>query len=220
MLGTARGPLFLSIAGNIGAGKTTAARLVAEALDLRTLEEPVVDNRFLASYYADMKRWSFTLQMEFLLRRVEHARLVETTDRGCIQDRTLLEDPEVFAKYLHGLGNMTDRELELYLDYCRMLVPSTRQPDAIIHLDCGPVDTLLARIAERGRPEERGIQRQFLHGLSAYYATLPQVFESKYGIPTLSVDISELDIRTGAGRTAFLEKVDGFLRDRLGIGAA
>ncbi len=204
-------PLFVSIAGNIGAGKTTACNVIAEAFGLRTLHEPVVDNRFLSPYYADMRRWSFTLQMEFLLKRIEHHTLVDTAKTGCIQDRTLLEDPEIFAKYLHGLGNMSDDELDLYFDYVRMLLPTIRQPDRIIFLSCPDVNVLLRRIAERGRAAESGLEAQFLRGLAHYYAVFPQVCESKYGIPTLSIDVDAIDIRTPAGKASFLSQVEGFL---------
>jgi len=67
-----------------------------------------------------MTRWSFTLQMEFLLKRIEHHGQIDRLRVSCVQDRTLLEDPEVFAKYLHGLGHMTDAELDLYFDYFKM----------------------------------------------------------------------------------------------------
>ena len=101
--------LFVAMAGNIGAGKTTAAKLLSQHFGFELFDEPVVDNRFLADYYRDMRRWSFTLQLEFLIKRVQHHELIHRVPKSCIQDRTLYEDPEVFAKYLHGLGNMTDR---------------------------------------------------------------------------------------------------------------
>jgi deoxyadenosine/deoxycytidine kinase len=211
--------LFVALAGNIGIGKTTVTNLIAETFGYRRLLEPVVDNRFLSAYYADMGRWSFTLQMEFLLRRIEHHRQVDTEDHSYIQDRTLLEDPEIFAKYLHGLGNMTDTELDLYFDYCRMLMPSVRQPDRIIFLRCDDVNILLRRIAERGRREERGITAQFLRGLAHYYATFPEVCERKYKIPTLSVDVSALDVRKESGRAAFLGQIEAFLSPSGGSGS-
>jgi deoxyadenosine/deoxycytidine kinase len=203
--------IFVALAGNIGVGKTTAANLIAERFGLRRLLEPVVDNRFLADYYRDMERWSFTLQMEFLLRRIEHHRLVEPSQSGYIQDRTLLEDPEIFAKYLHGLGNMTDGELDLYFDYCRMLMPTVQQPDRIIFLRCDDVNILLRRIAERGRKEERGITAQFLRGLAHYYETFPDVCHRKYKIPTLTIDVSGLDVRKPSGQVEFLERVEHFM---------
>ena len=99
---------FVALAGNIGAGKTTAAKLISQTLGFELFDEPVIDNRFLKDYYADMRRWSFTLQLEFLIRRIEHHELIHTVRKSCVQDCTLYEDPEIFAKYLHGLGHMTD----------------------------------------------------------------------------------------------------------------
>ncbi|MEO1174175.1 MAG: deoxynucleoside kinase, partial [Myxococcota bacterium] len=58
---------FIALAGNIGSGKTTVAKLLSRRLNLELFDEPVIDNRFLAPYYADMSRWSFTLQLEFLI---------------------------------------------------------------------------------------------------------------------------------------------------------
>lgn len=209
-------PLFVALAGNIGVGKTTAAQLIAEALGYRILMEPVVDNRFLRSYYDDMTRWSFTLQMEFLLRRIEHHRQVDMSEANFIQDRTLLEDPEIFAKYLHGLGHMSDVEMDLYFDYCRMLMPSIRQPDRVVLLRCSDINVLLKRINLRGRPEERNIGVRFLRGLAHYYETFAEVCERKYNIPTLVVDVAQIDIRTPRGRAAFLAELQPFLYEGRG----
>ena len=147
--------LFVAMAGNIGAGKTTAAKMVSQKFGFELFDEPVIDNRFLKNYYADMKRWSFTLQLEFLIHRVEHHELIHKVPKSCIQDRTLYEDPEIFAKYLHGLGNMTDSELELYFDYFKRLTRTVAQPDKVICFDVPKVDVLLSRIKVRGREEEK-----------------------------------------------------------------
>ena len=80
---------FVAMAGNIGSGKTTAAKLISQSFGFELFDEPVVDNRFLKDYYADMRRWSFTLQLEFLIRRAEHHELIKTVNKSCIQDRTL-----------------------------------------------------------------------------------------------------------------------------------
>src|SRR5579872_3711661 len=152
------------MAGNIGAGKTTAAKLISRKLGYELFDEPVIDNRFLKDYYADMKRWSFTLQLEFLLRRVEHHELIHTVDKSCVQDRTLYEDPEIFAKYLHGLGNMDNRELELYYEYFDRLNSRLPRPDKIVYFNVPDVQVLLGRIRTRGRAEEKGIGPDFLKG--------------------------------------------------------
>jgi deoxyadenosine/deoxycytidine kinase len=210
-LKASRKKLFVALAGNIGAGKTTAAKMISQAFGFELFDEPVIDNRFLKGYYGDMKRWSFTLQLEFLIRRVEHHELIHSIQKSCIQDRTLYEDPEIFAKYLHGLGFMADGELELYFEYFKRLTKTIAHPDKVICFDVPKVDVLLSRIKKRGREEEKGIQSNFLRGLNGYYATFPMVLQKKYGIDVLPLDVTSLDIRTGRGRDQFLDRVTTFL---------
>lgn len=198
---------FIAMAGNIGAGKTTAAKIISQRFNLELFDEPVIDNRFLRPYYADMTRWSFTLQMEFLIKRVKHHQLIATVPKSCIQDRTLYEDPEIFAKYLHGLGHMTDTELDLYFDYFNLLNQKLEKPDLVVYLEVGNNDTLLNRIQARGRAEEQSIEVEFLKGLSAYYSTFPQVCNKKYGLRVVSFDVSKLDIRTKEGKDILCDTV-------------
>ena len=204
--------LFIALAGNIGTGKTTAAEMIANAFGYDLFMEPVVENRFLKSYYSDMARWSFTLQMEFLLKRIEHQTEIARTGRACVQDRSLIEDPEVFAKYLHGLGHMTQPELSLYYDYFARLHKDVRQPDKIVLLHTPEVNVLLKRIAQRGREEERGITSSFLKGLNSYYETFATVARQKYNYDVLAVDVTALDIRQEPGRTEFLSQVETFMQ--------
>jgi deoxyadenosine/deoxycytidine kinase len=202
--------LFVAMAGNIGAGKTTGAKLISQTFDLELFEEPVIDNRFLAAYYGDMKRWSFTLQLEFLIKRAQHHELISRVNDSCIQDRTLYEDPEVFAKYLHGLGHMEGRELELYFEYFERLHRELHRPDKVICFTAN-IDKLLQRIHSRGRAEEQNINASFLEGLNGYYSAFPSICESKYGLEVLRIDVSELDIRSGEGREDLLTRVHDFL---------
>lgn len=202
---------FLALAGNIGCGKTTAAKLISQHFGFELFDEPVIDNRFLRDYYADMRRWSFTLQLEFLIRRVEHHELIRRVPKSCIQDRTLYEDPEIFAKYLHGLGFMDNRELDLYFEYFNRLNRELHKPDLIIILEVGHIETLLDRIRVRGREEERGIDETFLTGLNAYYSTFAQVCQRKYGIAVHRVDVEQLDIRSPEGKSAFLAQIEDAL---------
>jgi deoxyadenosine/deoxycytidine kinase len=202
--------LFVALSGNIGAGKTTAAKLISRKLGFELFDEPVIDNRFLRDYYAEMRRWSFTLQLEFLIRRVEHHELIHTVKKSCVQDRTLYEDPEIFAKYLHGLGFMEDRELDLYFEYFQRLNRNLPKPDKVISLEVPDTDVLLSRIRTRGREEEKGIAEDFLKGLNGYYTSFPQVIRTKYGIECLTIDVTRLDIRNREGRDHFLDRVRDF----------
>ncbi|MGH7451982.1 MAG: deoxynucleoside kinase [bacterium] len=201
------------MAGNIGAGKTTAAKLISQHFGFELFDEPVIDNRFLRDYYADMQRWSFTLQLEFLMRRVEHHELIRTVPKSCVQDRTLYEDPEIFAKYLHGLGFMDNRELDLYFEYFHRLNRDLHHPDLIVMLMVEHVSTLLNRIRQRGRQEELGIDESFLAGLNAYYSTFPQVCRKKYGIPICQIAVERLDIRSPEGKKTFLQEVERTLKE-------
>jgi deoxyadenosine/deoxycytidine kinase len=205
---------FLALAGPIGSGKTTVAKLLSRRLGYELFDEPVIDNRFLGLYYGDMRRWSFTLQLEFLIKRVAHHELIETVPKSCIQDRTLLEDPEIFAKYLHGLGHMTDDELQLYLEYFERLNRGVRQPDKIIYLQCQDVDVLLRRIEKRGRREEQGLAREFLAGLNGFYSAFPQVVKSKYGIEIMTFDVTHFDVHDPKQADAFVALVEPFIHGK------
>lgn len=207
--------LFVALAGNIGAGKSTAARILSRHYGWECFHEPVLENRFLKSYYRDMTRWSFTLQMEFLLKRIEHHMLIERHRGSCVQDRTLIEDPAIFAKYLHGLGHMTDQELDLYFDYFQRFNAQVTQPDKVILLHTPDVNVLLRRIVERGREEESGITAEFLRGLNGYYDSFASVARRKYELDVLTIDVTDRDIRDGEGRRDFLRQVHDFLNKDL-----
>lgn len=198
---------FIALAGNIGCGKTTAAKIISQQLGFELFDEPVIDNRFLSQYYDDMKRWSFTLQLEFLIRRVEHHELIFTVPKSCVQDRSLYEDPEIFAKYLHGLGNMNDNELNLYFEYFERLKKKLHIPDLIVYLRVDNTDVLLRRIRKRGRKEEMGIKKDFLEGLGGYYVSFPQVIKNKYGVDVVTFNVTETDIRKKEGREKLLDLV-------------
>jgi len=199
------------LAGNIGCGKTTAAKILSQHFGWELFDEPVIDNPFLREYYADMRRWSLTLQMEFLIRRVEHHELIETVPKSCVQDRSLYEDPEIFAKYLHGLGNMTDNELKLYFEYFDRLNRKLIRPDLIIYLQVDNIQILLNRIRKRGRKEEQGISHDFLQGLGGYYISFPNVCRNKWGVDAVTFNVTETDIRAKDGREKFLTKVENSL---------
>ena len=206
---------FIAMAGNIGCGKTTAAKIISQQLGYELFDEPVIDNRFLRQYYENMKRWSFTLQLEFLIRRVEHHELIFTVPKSCVQDRSLYEDPEIFAKYLHGLGNMTDDELNLYFEYFERLTKKLHTPDLIIYLHVNSNEVLLQRIRKRGRQEEMGITQEFLDGLGGYYVSFPQVIKNKYGVEVKTFNVTETDIRKKEDREKLLSMVTESLKVNL-----
>ena len=202
---------FIALAGNIGCGKTTAAKLMSRRFGLELFDEPVIDNRFLKPYYGEMRRWSFTLQLEFLIKRIAHHEIIDTVPKSCIQDRTLIEDPEIFAKYLHGLGHMTDDELELYFEYFERLNRGIRQPDKVICFQCSEVNVLMNRIRKRGRQEEQSIDPNFLEGLNGYYTAFPSSVRSKHQIDVMTWDVTYFNIHEDDQAEMFLDACEKFL---------
>jgi deoxyadenosine/deoxycytidine kinase len=159
---------FVAIAGNIGVGKTTLTHALAAQLGWRCYLEPVIDNPYLDDFYADMSRWAFHLQVYFLSKRFVSQREIEAADLSCVQDRTIYEDVEVFARTLHKRGHLVGRDWENYRDLFYNMANYLREPDLIIYLRCD-VDTLMRRIAQRGRPSEKTISREYLVELNDAY---------------------------------------------------
>ncbi|MBC8425518.1 deoxynucleoside kinase [bacterium] len=168
MTGTPDTPFYLSISGNIGVGKSTVCAMVGEDLGWPTYYEPVDDNPYIADYYKDMRRWSFHLQIYFLSKRFEVQK--EIIDLGCsaVQDRTIYEDVDIFAKVLNRRGAMDDRDYENYREVFHNMVSFLRPPDLVLYLRAG-VDASMSRIAQRGRDCESDIPRDFIQDLHDAY---------------------------------------------------
>lgn len=159
---------FVGIAGNIGVGKTTLTDIIAERFNWKPFYESVIDNPYLNDFYADMKRWSFNLQIYFLSKRFEtHKRMTEG-DFSAVQDRTIYEDVEIFAYNLHEMGNMSTRDYNNYRDLFRIMTSYLEKPDLIIYLKAS-TDTLISRIRKRGREFEKRISPEYLHQLNVAY---------------------------------------------------
>ncbi|MCC6477085.1 deoxynucleoside kinase [bacterium] len=159
---------FVGIAGNIGVGKTTLTRSLAAQLGWNYYLEPVIDNPYLSDFYADMSRWAFHLQVYFLSKRFESQRLIEGEAGSCVQDRTIYEDVEIFARTLNRRGHLTGRDWENYSALFETMISHLRTPDIIIYLRCD-VPTLLDRIRRRGRDFESSISPDYLLELNEAY---------------------------------------------------
>ncbi len=161
-------PFYVSISGNIGVGKSTVCTNIGEEFGWLTYFEPVDDNPYLADYYKDMPRWAFHLQIFFLSKRFEVQKEIIEHDASAVQDRTIYEDVEIFARVLHELGCMDSRDYENYREVFRNMVSFLRPPDLILYLRARP-DVALSRIAQRARECESTIQRDFIVSLHEAY---------------------------------------------------
>ena len=159
---------FIGIAGNIGVGKTTFTKLVAEKINLKPYYESVDDNPYLSDFYGDMDRWSFNLQIYFLQHRFKHHLEIMQNNKGVIQDRTIYEDVSIFAYNLYQMKIMSKRDWDTYRDLFYNMEQFLRKPTLIIYLKAS-TDTLINRIKNRDRGYEKDISEAYLHRLNIYY---------------------------------------------------
>ncbi len=160
--------IFISVAGNIGSGKSSLTGLLAEKFKWTPYYESVADNPYLSDFYGDMSRWSFNLQIYFLAHRFKiHKDLTEKTG-SVIQDRSIYEDVSIFAKNLHKLGKMSDRDYETYTNLFDDMTAYLQPPDLLVYLQAS-IPTLINQIKIRGRDFEKDIDINYLEELNDSY---------------------------------------------------
>jgi deoxyadenosine/deoxycytidine kinase len=159
---------FIGVAGNIGVGKSTLTALLSQNLGWEPFLEGVQDNPYLADFYTDMARWSFHSQIFFLARRLRHHRQLLDRPNSVIQDRTVYEDAEIFARNLHEQGSMEARDYETYCELYRAVTAILPPPNLVLYLRAS-TPTLIKRIQQRGRSYERQITKDYLDKLNVLY---------------------------------------------------
>lgn len=160
--------MHVAIAGNIGAGKTTLANLLAKHYAWDTHFEDVDQNPYLNDFYDDMQRWSFNLQIYYLNSRFAQIQEIRDTKTTVIQDRTIYEDAFIFAPNLHSMGLMTTRDFENYFTLFNLMDSFVSPPDLLIYLRAS-VPTLVSHIQQRGRDYEESIRLDYLKRLNERY---------------------------------------------------
>ncbi len=181
--------MFVAIAGNIGVGKSTLTQRLSERYGLEPIYEAVDDNPYLPDFYRDMPRWAFHSQLFFLAERLrQHLRQVNPGQR-IIQDRTIYEDANVFAKALWARGTMDDRDFASYRRMYEAIASTLRPPDLLVYLKAS-VPTLQARIALRGRGYETEIDAAYLTSLNTLYDDFAVTFRAAR---VVTIDADTLD---------------------------
>lgn len=199
---------FIAIAGNIGVGKSSLTGLISERLGWEPFFEAVSDNPYLADFYQDMSRWSFHSQVFFLSRRLRHHHQLLLRPNSVVQDRTVYEDAEVFARNLYQQGLMNERDYRSYRELYEVMSALLPPPDLVIYLRAS-VPTLMARIAQRGRPFERNIAPKYLEQLNQLY----EEWIARFNLcPVLTVPSDRLDF---VGNSHHLDLVMEKVMDKL-----
>ncbi len=199
---------FVLVAGNIGAGKTSLTERLAARLNWQSGFESVADNPYLPDFYRDMRSWSFHLQIFFLGHRAAQHKMLAEGVQSAIIDRSIYEDMFIFARALHELNNINERDYLAYRQLYDVVVNSLPSPALLIYLHA-PVEVLIDRIAKRGRSIESGITPDYLRLLDRYY----EEWLADFNIcPVLKIHSNDLDF---VHRTEDLDVVAKKINDRL-----
>lgn len=177
------------VAGNIGVGKTSLTERLGARLGWRTAFETVANNPYLPDFYADMKRWSFHLQVYFLGHRAEQHLELANDSQSAIADRSIYEDAFIFARALNHMGNLTERDYLSYRKIFDIVIAGLPAPDLLIYLKA-PIDVLTSRIKQRGRAIESGIDEDYLGLLNSFYDDWLETFDI---CPVLTIRSDDLD---------------------------
>ena len=160
--------MHIAVAGNIGSGKTTLTRLLSKHFGWKPHYEEVDNNPYLESFYEDMKRWSFNLQVYFLNSRFRQVLDIRNSGQDIIQDRTIYEDAYIFAANLYDMGLMETRDYENYRSLFELMSSFLEAPDLLIYLRAS-VPTLVRQIQKRNRDYEQSIRLDYLNALNRRY---------------------------------------------------
>lgn len=200
--------MHIAIAGNIGSGKTTLTRLLAKHFKWEAHYEDVDTNPYLNSFYEDMQRWSFNLQIYFLNSRFRQILQIREGEKTVVQDRTIYEDAYIFAPNLHYMNLMTTRDFENYISLFELMSSLVQAPDLLIYLRAS-VPTLVNQIQKRGRDYEEAIRLDYLKRLNERYES----WIGNYNLGKLLIfDVDNIDIEENPEDLAMIiEKVNAQL---------
>ena len=199
---------FIAVAGNIGVGKSTLVTLLCDHLRWQPFYEPEADNPYLSDFYQEMSKWSFHSQIFFLTHRLRAHRQLIDHPTSAIQDRSVYEDAEVFARNLYQQGMISERDHGSYRELYHVLLEFLPPPDLVVYLRA-TVPTLMNRITQRGRDYERQITQEYLEQLNVLYEEWIKDFSL---CPVLTIPADDLDY---VSHTRHLELVVRKIEEKL-----
>ena len=200
--------MHIGIAGNIGSGKTTLTKMLAERYGWIPKYEAVSFNPYLEDYYKDIPRWSFNLEVYFLEQRFKDLMEIAASKDVIIQDRTIFEGVYIFVRNNYEQGNLSTRDFETYMGLFDLMVKMVKLPDLLIYLKCS-VPHLVAQIQKRGRGYEQSMSLEYLKGLNDRYERfIGQDYKGK----VLTIEADDLDFQNRPEDFALItDKVDAEL---------
>ncbi len=199
----------IAIAGTVGVGKSTLTQKLADRLNFKTSFETVENNPYLEKYYHDFERYGFHLQTFFLAERFKAQKQIFEAGGGYIQDRTIYEDLEIFARMNYETGKMNDDDFKTYQELFEAMVysPYFNDPDIVIYLE-SDLDSINKRIKQRGRQMEIDTDPQYWQELHNRYHKWINTFNQTR---LLRINSNEYDVDDEASIDLLLSKIDKIL---------
>ena len=181
--------MHIAIAGNIGAGKTSLAELIAKHYNWEAHYEDVIDNPYIDDFYTHMERWSFNLQVYFLKSRFQQLLAFQNNKKTIVQDRTIYEDAFIFAHNLNAMGLMNQRDFKNYRELFDLMESLIEGPDLLIYLRSS-IPNFVNKIHKRGREYENSISIDYLSRLNERYEAWISTYDKN---KMVIIDVDDLD---------------------------
>ncbi|HUX55681.1 MAG TPA: deoxynucleoside kinase [Bacteroidales bacterium] len=201
---------YVVIEGNIGAGKTTLTRRIAEQFNAHLILEHFADNPFLPKFYLDPEKYSFPLELSFLASRYKQLK-EELVPQDLFKSFTIA-DYYFMKSLVFAASTLEGEEYNLYRQIFYIIYGSLPKPDIYVYLHMDP-DRLLQNIGRRGRPYEKSITKEYLQKIQdSYFAFFKQNPGNRY----LVIDINEIDFVTNDNQ--YSKIIDTIFFDNYPIG--
>lgn len=182
---------FVAVEGPIGVGKTSLAKEVAATFNYHLLKEIVDENPFLNKFYENIEEWSFQTEMFFLCNR--YKQLTDIKKLRLAQKTSVVSDYHIFKNLIFAKRTLPSAEYVKYEEIYQILTKDMPVPNVVVYLHAS-VDTLMKRIAKRGREFEKMISREYMEQLVADYHTFTEHFEQLHPeIPVIRFNGDQLD---------------------------
>ena len=182
---------FVTVEGPIGVGKTSLSKAIADTFDYHLLKEIVDENPFLGKFYEDIDEWSFQTEMFFLCNR--YKQLSDINNHILANQSPVVADYHIFKNLIFAKRTLKPSEYEKYESIYGILTADMPVPNMVIYLHAS-IETLMRRIAKRGREFEKMISREYMVQLAADYHEFIGHFEKMHPeIPVIRLNGDELD---------------------------
>ncbi|WP_107951675.1 deoxynucleoside kinase [Lysinibacillus parviboronicapiens] len=196
---------FVTVEGPIGVGKTSLSKEIAATFNYHLLKEIVDENPFLNKFYEDIEEWSFQTEMFFLCNR--YKQLTDIKKFRLANDTPVVADYHIFKNLIFAKRTLPPTEYDKYEEIYQILTKDMPVPNMVVYLYAS-VDTLMKRIAQRGREFEKMISREYMEQLVADYHSFIEHFEKKHPqIPVIRFNGDQLDFVKNPSDLQYILKI-------------